>query len=194
MLASITPLGERGRRSTWSLTVAAFLLGATAAGALAGAAAGQLGELVMGGLDESVRLLVLAAGLLAGGLLDVLPGRIPGPRRQVNERWLDEFRGWVYGLGFGAQLGLGVSTVVTSSATYVGFLAALLSASTVSGAIILGCFGLVRGATPLVAAGVRRPDQLLAMHRRLAWLRRPVLTAVPLALGGLLAVCAGAAL
>ncbi len=194
MLASITPLGERGRRSTWSLTVAAFLIGATAAGALAGAAAGELGDLVMGGLDESMRLLVLAAGLLAGGLLDVLPGRIPGPRRQVNERWLDEFRGWVYGLGFGAQLGLGVSTVVTSAATYAGFLAALLCGSTVSGAIILGCFGLVRGATPLVAAGVRRPDQLLAMHRRLAWLRRPVLSVVPLLLGGLLAVCAGAAL
>ena len=43
MLASITPLGERGRQSTWAVTVTAFALGASAAGAGAGAALGALG-------------------------------------------------------------------------------------------------------------------------------------------------------
>ena len=64
-----------------------------------------------------------ASRLAAAVLLELLPGRMPGPRRQVNERWLDEYRGWVYGLGFGAQLGLGVSTVVSSAATYVAIIA-----------------------------------------------------------------------
>ena len=59
--------------------------------------------------------------------------RVPGPRRQVNERWLDEYRGWVYGLGFGAQLGLGVTTIVTSAATYVALFAALLSGTPAAG-------------------------------------------------------------
>ena len=33
MLASITPLGERGRQSSWTVTVTAFLIGAGATGA-----------------------------------------------------------------------------------------------------------------------------------------------------------------
>src|SRR5439155_453196 len=36
MLASITPLGERGRNATWSITVTAFVIGAIAAGAVGG--------------------------------------------------------------------------------------------------------------------------------------------------------------
>src|SRR5436305_15262280 len=110
MLASITPLGERGRGSTWAVTVSAFALGATAAGAAAGALAGTVGALVLparlGAGDRLVPLAVLCA--VAAGL-DAVRSSAPGPRRQVNERWLDEFRGWVYGLGFGAQLGLGVT-------------------------------------------------------------------------------------
>ncbi len=194
MLASITPLGERGRRSTWSLTVSAFAIAATVAGALAGAAVGGIGRWVLGDLGGSARLVILAAGLLVCALADALPGRVPGPRRQVNERWLDELRGWVYGVGFGAQLGLGVSTVITSAATYAALLAALLCGTPARGATVLGCFGLVRGVTPLIALGVRRPDQLPAMHRRLERLRRPVLTLAPLLLAALAPVCVGAAL
>ena len=44
--------------------------------------------------------------LLVAFILDAAPGGVPSPGRQVNHRWLDEFRGWVYGLGYGAQLGL----------------------------------------------------------------------------------------
>ncbi len=171
MLASITPLGERGRQSRWAVTVTAFLLGASAAGAAAGALLGALGGVILGGpgggsTETRTRLAVLAVALLLAVALDVLH-KVPGPRRQVNERWLDEFRGWVYGLGFGAQLGLAVTTVVSSAATYVGVLAAFLTGSAAGGALVLGCFGLVRGLTPLAAAGVQRPDQLIALHARL---------------------------
>src|SRR5579875_2758809 len=100
MLASITPLGERGRGSTWGITVSAFALGAGLGGMAAGAGAGALGAVALLGGGAHVRLTVLAGALFAAGLLDARAATAPGPRRQVNERWLDEFRGWVYGLGF----------------------------------------------------------------------------------------------
>ncbi len=79
----------------------------------------------------------------------------------------------MYGAGYGAQLGLGVTTVVSSAATYVALLAALLTASAPAGAIVLGCYGAVRGLTPLAAAGVRSQRRLLEFHRRLARWRAP---------------------
>ena len=165
MLASITPLGERGRRSNWRVTVSAFLLAATAAGAAAGALLGALRAVA---LPAHPRLAVLLVAIAVALVLDGLPRSVPGPRRQVDERWLDEYRGWVYGAGYGAQLGLGVTTVVSSAATYVALLAAFLTASAPAGAVILGCYGALRGLTPLAAAGVRSERQLLAFHRGLA--------------------------
>jgi hypothetical protein len=167
MLASITPLGERGRQSTWGVTVTAFLLGATGAGAAVGAGLGAVGAVFDG------REIVLAAATLVAIALDAF-GVVPSPLRQVDERWLERYRGWVYGLGFGAQLGVGVTTVVSSAATYVTLIAALLSASAGQGALIVGCFGCVRGLTLLAAAGVQRPDQLLALHRRFERLQPPI--------------------
>ncbi|MBV9002182.1 MAG: hypothetical protein JO304_24210 [Solirubrobacterales bacterium] len=166
MLASITPLGERGRHSTWGVTVTAFLLGATLAGAAAGAAVGALGSLVLptAGLSSAGRLAVLAGAVAVAIGLDASPRAVPGPRRQVNERWLEEYRGWVYGAGYGSQLGLGLTTVVSSAATYVAVLAAFLASGAVAGALVLGCFGAVRGLTPLVASRVRSPRELLALH------------------------------
>jgi hypothetical protein len=101
-------------------------------------------------------------------VLDGLPRAVPGPRRQVDERWLDRYRGWVYGAGYGAQLGLGVTTIVSSAATYVAFLAAFLARGPSAGALILGCYGAVRGATPLASARVRSQRQLLDFHRVLS--------------------------
>jgi hypothetical protein len=191
MLASITPLGERGRRSRWGVTVTAFLLGASAAGAALGALLGTVGGLLLDGAGSSrTGLLVLAGAIAVAIVLDLRPGPAPGPRRQVNERWLDELRGWVYGLGFGAQLGLGVTTVITSAATYVALLAALLIGDPARGALVVGLFGLVRGLTPLITGGVRQPRQLFAIHARLERLRGPAATAVVALLSGLLALAA----
>jgi hypothetical protein len=193
MLASITPLGERGRGSHWGITVAAFALAATGAGAAAGALLGLLGDVVLGsGVSEQARLLVLSAGLLLAVVAD-LTGHVPGPHRQVDERWLDEFRGWVYGAGFGAQLGLGVTTVVPSAATYAAGLAAFLTGRVGAGAVILGCFGAVRGLTPLVAAHVRRPDQLIALHAAIDRRRGTVRAGAPVLLALVLALTLGVA-
>ncbi len=196
MLASITPLGERGRGSNWRVTVAALAIGATAAGALAGATLGALGALATAGvgtLSAHGREFTLAVGLALAVVAELLPVRLPGPRRQVNERWLAQFRGWVYGLGFGAQLGLGVTTVVSSAATYVAGFAALLTGSPGAGTLILGVYGLLRGITPLAAVWVRRPDQLLAMHARLERWRAPVERGCAGLLAALLALCLMAA-
>jgi hypothetical protein len=188
MLASITPLGERGRQSHWTITVAAFLLGALAAGALAGAALGALGALVVGGISVHVRLAALAVALAVAILLDARSGAVPGPSRQVNKAWLDEYRGWLYGLGFGVQLGAGVTTIVSSAATYVALFAALLSGGPVAGALIAGCAGAVRGLQPLASAWVRSPRQLMSLH---AWMER---WRAPVGHGALVAMAAGLAL
>ena len=169
MLASITPLGERGRQSTWGTTVTAFALGASATGMAAGAGLGELGtRIIPRGVGAEPRLGVLVVALLGALVLDTFPRAVPGPSRQVNHSWLDEYRGWVYGLGYGAQLGLGATTVVTSAGTYAALVAALLSGSALSGALIFGCYGAVRGITPLAAARIRTTGQLLTAHVRLA--------------------------
>jgi hypothetical protein len=175
MLASITPLGERGRRATWGITVTAFTLGSSAGGVALGSLLGAAGALVLpGSLGVDARLTMLAAAAVLAVVLDAAGGRVPGPRRQVDERWLDAYRGWVYGLGYGAQLGLGVTTVIASAALYVAVLAAFLAGSAGDGAIVLGLFGALRGVSLLVAARVKRPDQLMALHAALARWRAPV--------------------
>lgn len=168
MLASITPLGERGRHSRWWLTVTAFLLAAAVAGAGAGAALGMLGSLALSGVPADARLALLGAALVVAIALDSAPRAVPGPRRQVDERWLDQYRGWVYGVGYGGQLGLAVTTVVSSAATYVALLASVLVGGPGWGVVVLGGYGAVRGLIPLAAAGVRSPQGLIALHLVLA--------------------------
>lgn len=177
MLTSITLLGERSRESHWAVTVIAFGLGSVVGGALLGAAAAGVG--LLAGLPSALSptLLVLAGLTLLGAGLDLgLFGlSLPTVARQVNEDWLHAYRGWVYGVGFGFQLGLGLFTVVSASAIYLAFLAALLSGSVLAGALIGAAFGLFRAAPLLLARKVDTPDRLFLLGRRLARWRRPSL-------------------
>src|SRR6476659_2053382 len=121
MLSSISPLGERARNSRWWLTTAAYLLGSMAGGLAMGALAALLGSLVPETVRSSPWALALVAALFVVGIvLDARSGGhgVPSWRRQVDVRWLDEYRGWVMGLGFGAQLGFGLVTIITSTTTY----------------------------------------------------------------------------
>src|SRR6266851_4285374 len=130
MLGSITPLGERGRHSRWTVTVVFYLAGSAAAGLAMGGLLGAAGRIGLG--TAGVQRLWALAGAAAVGLAvdgGLFGMRLPSPRRQVNEAWLRRYRGWVYGLGFGLQLGLGVVTIVTSSAVYLTLAAAFLSGS-----------------------------------------------------------------
>ncbi len=174
MLASITPLGERSRGSSWNVTATAFVIGAVVAGGLAGAALGALGSLLPGGAHA--RAVALAAVLAAALLFDATPLRrgLPSTRRQVNEDWLGRYRGWVYGIGFGAQLGVGVVTIVTTAMVYAAVACALLCPSVAAGALVGVCFGAVRGLSLLPARRARDPASLVALHRRVQKLERPV--------------------
>lgn len=195
MLASITPLGERARGSRWGVTVAFYVASATLAGALAGAAAGLLGSLVWSGGEALDARAAVLAGALAVGLALDLGGRLPTLRRQVNEDWLREYRGWVYGAGFGGQLGLGVTTIVTTSLVYATLLAAFLSAGALRGAAIGAAFGFARGATLLAGARVRQPADLARLHGRIDRWRTAVrggTLAAQVLLAALLALGAGA--
>jgi hypothetical protein len=88
--------------------------------------------------------------------------------RQVNERWLDEFRPWVYGAGFGWQLGTGLATYITTGGVY---LLIALGASTGRPLLAFGfgtAFGLARGLAILAGRRITSPEQMRALHRRLA--------------------------
>jgi hypothetical protein len=168
MLASITPLGERGRHSRWALTVTAYLGGSVAAGAAFGSALGLAGQLLPAGTRDG-RLLVFAAAAILGLVMDARIGglRLPTVTRQVDENWLGRYRGWVYGGGFGVQLGLGVVTIVTTSTVYLTFLLALLSGSAAVGGLLGAVYGGIRALPILALRGVHSPEQLRAAHRRL---------------------------
>jgi MFS family permease len=172
MLASITPLGERSRGFSWGLTASAFAVGAVAAGVLGGAAGGALGSLAPAGQWRDVVALVLLAialGVDATGLRR----RLPTTRRQVNEDWMGHYRGWVYGIAFGAQLGAGVVTIVTSAAVYAAALGTLLSGSVGAGAVIGAAFGATRALSLLPARRVTDPAALVRLHDRLGRAEAP---------------------
>jgi hypothetical protein len=110
-----------------------------------------------------------AAVCLTGAAIDLGIGALglPTVRRQVNEDWLVRYRGWVCGVGFGFQLGLGVVTIVTSATVYVVFVLALLSASPAGGCALGAAFGLVRALPLLTMRRVNSPARLNSAHRRM---------------------------
>ena len=174
MLASITPLGERGRNRRWGATVTAYVAGSLMAGAAVGAGLGLAGDLAPGmPPTASDVLLVLAGGvLLLGAAADLHLAWLPLPtvRRQVNEDWLLRYRGGVCGLGFGLQLGLGVVTIVTTAAIYGTLFLALLSGSWAAGLAVGATFGLTRALPILMMRRATTPERLRAAHLRMqAW-------------------------
>ncbi|HEX3540206.1 MAG TPA: hypothetical protein VHT75_07135 [Acidimicrobiales bacterium] len=162
MLSSIHPLGERSKGNRWWLTVAAHVVGGAAGGAAIGAALGFAGSIVPSGARWAVAGLAVAA---AASDLGMLPQ--PSWRRQVDERWLQLYRGWVYGIGYGFQLGMGLVTIVTTATVYVVFAVAVFAGSGRDGALLGALFGATRGATVLAASGVRTTEGLRRFHQRL---------------------------
>lgn len=168
MLSSITPLGERGRGNRWATTAAWFVTASTLGGAATGALLGLVGTLLpLPWRARAGLAFVLAVAALAFDARDRPPPRI---RRQVDERWLDGFRPWVYGGGFGVQLGAGLTTIATSASTYLVFALALVLGPL--GAVLGTAFGLSRGLTILSARGLTSTVRLRLFHKRLQGRRR----------------------
>jgi len=185
MLASINPLGERVRGRRWGRTVAAYLAGSAVGGLAVGGLLGELGRLIAalgaaavgssGGLASGLApwspRLALGAGIAAlcavAALLDAT-GRVPTRHRQVDEGWPARYRGWVYGAGFGVQLGSGGATTVTTSGVYLLGILVLLGASPLLGGALGAVFGLTRAAPILLGTGVEDAPTLRVLHRRIA--------------------------
>jgi len=170
MLSSITPLGERGRSQRWWLTASAYILGSAVGGAAVGALLGLLGGLFRSAGLRGVGLaaLVVVLGVVALVFDGAGPRfRLPRYGRQVNEDWMSSYRGWVYGLGYGVQLGAGLTTIVTSALVYLVFALCLLSGSWTAGALLGVTFGASRGLALLTARSVHDPASLVAFHQRL---------------------------
>ncbi|MEW1960666.1 hypothetical protein [Kineococcus sp. NPDC059986] len=174
MLSSITPLGERGRASRWSVTVTAHVVGSAAGGMALGVLLGTLGWLL--GLvlrpvaGPAVLLGTLAVLALAAGTVAAEAGRwrrFPSWHRQVDEDWLHRYRGWVYGVGYGAQLGVGVVTIVTSPVLFLAMVFMVAAGGPLPGALLGAVFGTVRALPLLAARSVTTPARLAGMHRRL---------------------------
>ncbi len=172
MLASIHPLGERARDRRWGVTVGAYVLGSTGAAALLGALLGGIGALLSLGAGPTALVVVALAAVALAYDLGLGGLRLPTIGRQVDEDWLGRYRGWVVGVGFGVQLGLGVVTIVNTAAVYLALALALLTGSVAAGAVVGTTFGLLRALEILAVARVRRPDQLRAVLRRVQAQRR----------------------
>ena len=166
MLTSINPLGERIRGNRWIITVGWLTLGGILGGALFGAVTGSIGVLVAGSLSEATRLWILVAALVGAAAWDLLDRDFPS-RRQVDENWLTMYRSWVYGFGYGIQLGVGLATVVHTALVPVMMVSMLLVDSVLVATVIGVVFGATRGFTVLLSAAVRTPDDLRALHRRI---------------------------
>jgi hypothetical protein len=168
MLSSIHPLGERSRRNRWGHTVAFYVLGSTLGGLVTGVLMGLIGVSLRTVVTAQSAVLILGAA--AAACVAVETGLVTQPirgHRQVNENWLDDYRGWVYGFGFGAQLGTGLVTIVSTSAVLITWLAALLSGHVATAALIGSVFGFTRAAVVVSTAHVDTPSKLRDFHRRL---------------------------
>lgn len=191
MLASITPLGQRGRGASWTRTVTAYVVASAAGGAVMGAALGALGSLLPG-VDSTVAIVVVAALAVVAAWSD-LRGRPPSLHRQVDEGWLTSYRDWVCGIGFGFQLGLGAVTIATSASLYLTWLLELLVASPATGALVGLVFGVARALPILGNRTVVDPETLRQSHRRwqqMLTVVRPITVAVEAAAAVALVVAA----
>jgi hypothetical protein len=175
MLSSIHPLGERGRSNRWGITVTAHVIGAGAGGAAVGVVLGALGAAVAAlGVPARLSAALLVSCALVAMLVDARawPQWLPRTRRQVDERWLHAYRGWVYGAGFGFQLGMGVVTIVTAATVYLLGVAIVVAGSPLLGAFIGAAYGLARGVTILAGRSIHTPTRLVEFHRTLVARRR----------------------
>lgn len=173
MLASMTSLGERSRGRRWWLTYSWFALGATAGGMAL--AAGLIAiRYAASPIDVSVSRPIGCALAVAIGVLVLRGVAPPTHERQVDHRWLNTYRGWVVGLGFGFQLGTGAMTRISSFAYYLLMICAGLGAPIVALIAAGLVYGGIRAASAWPGRYVRTPTDLQRLTRVIARFQRPV--------------------
>jgi cytochrome c biogenesis protein CcdA len=148
--------------AAWSVIwIMAHAAGGSAVGALLGA---------LGGLLPPPRhnFAAYALGIILGlsGLHNLGVLRLPMPQiqRQVQRYWMVRLPLVWTAVGYGVQLGAGVTTRITNFATYATLAAAILTRSAAGGALTMAAFGIAR-ALPAVLVGpfAGTPQRSLAM-------------------------------
>jgi hypothetical protein len=181
MLSTITPLAEQSRGHRYRTTAAWFVLGGLVGGITLGLGAAAVAVLVgwIGPAGSvSLGIAAVAAAVCASSDLGLLGFRLPGTVRQVNEVWLGRYRAWVYGSGFGWQVGVGLATFLMTAGVYLVVVLAALTGSPVAAIALGALFGLVRGLAILLGAAIRTPDDLVRFHRTFDRLGEPTRRAV----------------
>src|SRR5262249_32547491 len=146
-----------------------FVLGALAGGATLGFAVALLALAFHAvGLSAATASAIAALFALGGAAVDarLLPFAPPFLRRQVDANLLPSYRGWVYGFGFGWQIGAGLTTYIMTSAVFVLIAFAGLSASPLAAFAAAMTFAMVRGLAVFSTARITSPEALRAFHRR----------------------------
>jgi MFS family permease len=177
MLSTITPVAEAGRGHSFRSTSTWFVIGSVAGGLTLGFLTAGFATLVarLETTPGQALWIVALASLLAATSDGRLAGfHIPGHDRQVNERWLDRYRSWVYGAGFGWQIGVGLATYIMTSALYLLILIGGLTAEPVVAIALGALFGLVRGLAVYLATGLDSTERLLWFHSKFESRREPV--------------------
>ncbi len=199
MLSTVTPMAEAGRGHRYRWTASWFFVGALLGGATTGVVA-AVAALGVGALGLST-MATLALGAVAAVLAAALDGRLLGPpiphhRRQVNEDWLGRYRAWVYGGGFGWQIGTGVATYIMTAGVYLVVVLAALTGSPLTALALCVAFGGFRGSMVLLGARLTSPERLQSFHRTFEAWREPVrrgVIVVEAAAAAVLAVAGGSA-
>lgn len=181
MLSSIHPLGERARQGNWWVAVGSFAVASTAAGAAVGWVAGWSGGFLVR-WPADVKALAVGLALIAAALLELVRVPVPSMDRQVNERWIGAYRSWVYGGGFGLQLGVGFLTHVVTWGVPAVFLVELILAEPSTGALVGAVFGGGRFLLLGAARWIDRPSRLGVFTATLARWAAPVAWAAPVVL------------
>ncbi len=181
MLSTITPMAEQSRGHRFGVTATWFIAGA----GLGGLTMGGIAALLAAGvsvLDPSTTVVFGAAAVLASVAAAVDAGTFgrkpPFFRRQVDDAWLATYRAWVYGGGFGWQIGFGFATYIMTAGVVLTAVLAVLTASPTLALGIGLVFGLARGLVVLLGGRITSPGALGAVHQRLDALEAPVRWAV----------------
>jgi hypothetical protein len=175
MLSSIHPFGERSRNNSFRRTAGAHIAGSALGGLALGAIVGLIGWVLTTLLSpsEQVRLVIIACAAVLALLVEATSRErsLPTRTRQVNENWIQSYRGWVYGGGFGAELGFGVSTIISTSLIHLLVIAILVVGSFQEALLLGAVFGTARGATVLAGRKIDSAEHLRLFHQQLDSLR-----------------------
>ena len=193
MVETISPV-VHGGRARWLGTLVLHTMGAAGTAAMFGAALGWLGG-SLGAPWQRAGLLALAAVATFYSLGALTRLRVPVPqlRRQVPDWWRTYFGRSFAAVLYGAGLGIGFLTYLSTGALVVVAFAAAASGRPAIGALILAPFGIARGLSALVAWRSVTQERSRALVDRLASMSgaaRRIASGVALAVVATLAVIA----